>query len=42
MILTGKPEVLGDKPASVPLVHHKRHMDWPGTETGTPRRDAGE
>jgi hypothetical protein len=32
--LAEETEVLGEKPAPVPLFHHKSHMIWPGMEPG--------
>jgi hypothetical protein len=37
-----KPEVVGEKPAPVHLVHHKSHMDWRGIEHGPPRWEDGD
>jgi len=34
----GKPEYTKNKPVQLPLVHHKTHKDWSGTELRPPQR----
>jgi len=29
MILTGETKILAEESVSMPLFHHKSHMDWP-------------
>jgi hypothetical protein len=36
MILTAKPEEIGKNPAQCHFVHHKSHVDVPGSEPGHP------
>jgi hypothetical protein len=40
-ILTGETEVFGESPVLVPLVDHKSHTDWSGTETEPSQLVAG-
>ena len=42
MILTGETEVLGEKRIKGPFCPPQIHMDWPGSERGPLRRDAGD
>ena len=38
----GETEVFEKNLSQFHLVHHKPHIDWSGTETGPPRREAAK
>jgi hypothetical protein len=42
MMLEKETEELGEKPVLVPLWLLQIHMDWPGSDPGPPRWEAGE